>query len=370
MTQESFGQCLRLLRTARGMSLRDLATRAHVSRAAIGHAETGVRTPTDMIAVAVDRALDAGGVLVALARTDREGGDDMYRRTLLIQLATLAATGPLVRGELDAARDAINDQLGATVDDWVETAEDYGRAYLRTSPREIQAHLARDLSTLRVALDRVGGKRLPAVAARLALLNGMATASSGDPIGSMRWYRTAERLAAKDDALRVWVRGRVAFRRGYDAGDPDEVLGLAAGVSSVEAHLAAAQAYAALGAATEALGELESAQRAYDTYPATAPNSIFDLPPWRMAIASGLVHARLGAIDATEQVLTPADSPRVPLRWRAQARLTVALAEGYAGEPGAYRVAAGVLEEVPEDQRSGTLLHMAEEVRRCGIRRR
>ncbi len=69
-----------------GISLYDLSRRTHWSKAALGHAETGKRTPSRELAEAVDNALAANGLLIALAATARGQGrnvDDMRRRALL-----------------------------------------------------------------------------------------------------------------------------------------------------------------------------------------------------------------------------------------------------------------------------------------------
>ncbi|MET9395332.1 helix-turn-helix domain-containing protein [Streptomyces sp. NPDC006624] len=64
---ETFGQCLRRLRTERGLSLADLSARAHYSRSHLSKVENGQKAPTPALADSCDRALRAGGALARLA---------------------------------------------------------------------------------------------------------------------------------------------------------------------------------------------------------------------------------------------------------------------------------------------------------------
>ncbi|GAA3722470.1 hypothetical protein GCM10022224_104330 [Nonomuraea antimicrobica] len=66
MGAESFGQTLRRLRLRAGMSIRDLARLASCGKSYISDLEHGRGTPSLAVATALDRALGAGGELVAL----------------------------------------------------------------------------------------------------------------------------------------------------------------------------------------------------------------------------------------------------------------------------------------------------------------
>jgi transcriptional regulator with XRE-family HTH domain len=370
-----FAIALRSLRDSHGLSIRELAKKIHFSPAMVGHVESGVRSPSAAFAAAADRELKAGGMLAELHRAEAAGDDDVYRRTLIAGLAGLADTAVLSPNlVVESARTAIVGALGgrAVIDDWVDIADDYGRAYMRLSPLEIQRRLAQDLLTLRRAFDTNESPQLQRVVARLSLLQGMATASTGDTITSLRWYRTAARVATAtgDNKLVAWVRGRTSFRRGYDVGDPAEVLMLAEHVPSVEARLAVAQAHAATGSQREALGALTDAYRAYEGADYQGPASIYDLAPWRMGIAAALVHARLGRPQATQMALERCDSERLPLRWQAQADLARSLAFAKSGDTaGGSKMARSVLDRLPPEQHSLTLRRLAEEVEACAMPR-
>ena len=61
--QWSFGMQLRTLRTARGLSLADLAQLVHYSKGHLSRVETGAKPPSDKLAESCDDVLNAGGQL-------------------------------------------------------------------------------------------------------------------------------------------------------------------------------------------------------------------------------------------------------------------------------------------------------------------
>lgn len=73
---ETFGQCLRRLRTERGLSLADLSALAHYSRSHLSKVENGQKTPTPALAGSCDEALEAGGTLARLAPGGSGGSAD------------------------------------------------------------------------------------------------------------------------------------------------------------------------------------------------------------------------------------------------------------------------------------------------------
>src|SRR4051812_27465130 len=100
---ETFGEALRRWRTDRGLTLRQLAGKAHVDPGHLSRLERGERPPTDHLVKALDIALDAGGQLSSLvvASIDDVPYDPMRRRNLL-QFSLAAAT---VAGLASAAVD-------------------------------------------------------------------------------------------------------------------------------------------------------------------------------------------------------------------------------------------------------------------------
>lgn len=74
--RKTFGTGLRDARTARGLSLTELAARTHYSRAHLANVEHGRRTATTELAEACDSALEAGGELLALIPRPRQSDSE------------------------------------------------------------------------------------------------------------------------------------------------------------------------------------------------------------------------------------------------------------------------------------------------------
>ena len=96
------------------------AGRTYYSKSHLHGLATGGKRPTVAAAQRIDDALDAGGRLVALARTERmpmtdnDLTGDMNRRTVLSALVALTAGGLL--------HQSLADDHPSTVDDWEEVA--------------------------------------------------------------------------------------------------------------------------------------------------------------------------------------------------------------------------------------------------------
>jgi len=108
-----FADLLRTLRADAGLSLADLGTAAHVARGYIHHLEHGRRWPSRTFAQALDRALDADGVLLdAWAAADgRTHGPQLANPDDQERIA-LAAHNP--RRVDEATVSALGDVLAAT----------------------------------------------------------------------------------------------------------------------------------------------------------------------------------------------------------------------------------------------------------------
>src|SRR5262245_54925712 len=61
-----FAATLRRLRTERGLSLRELAATAYVSKSLLSELENGRKGPSKELAIHLDRTLQAGGTLAEL----------------------------------------------------------------------------------------------------------------------------------------------------------------------------------------------------------------------------------------------------------------------------------------------------------------
>lgn len=321
----SFGDVLRSVRQSRQLSYRQLARMIYFSHAFISHVESGKRQPNEDFAKALDSALQTAGLFAELYRTGED--EDVYRRTLMRALGTLAGIGAVapaavaesLRRSLEAAAALMESNL-----EWDSIVTAYGRGFL-LEPLPGLAHRA--IGDLLVLTGESSDRHRHGV--RIAMVYGASVASLGDPITARRWYGTAVALADNtgDSSLRAWSRSRLAYRVLYEGGSHDEVLSatelpIALGASSaalIEAHAARAHVFASRSVPKLAHSELASAQRALEVAGDQDPVSIFSMPEWRLAIAESWTYTALGEIRKAESAQAIADRlPAEALRWRAQ----------------------------------------------------
>ena len=206
------------------------------------------------------------------------------------------------------------------------------------------------------------------MAAKLATVFGMTVASTGDPVGALRWYRTATGLADESDdtATRVWVRGRGALTMGYEGADRGRVIALAEeavalsakpSAGLLEAQVALAQAQAAVGLGAEAQRSLDAALDMFPDVETSGAPTIYAMPAWRMAMSASLVYCRLGdARRATRaQELSTELRPPGLIRFETHIEMHRAILERDVGH------ARNVLAAVPSGHVSLPVLKLAEE---------
>ena len=356
---------MRAVREAAGLSFAQLAAATGYSRVCLANVEAGRRAVTDEAiaeyVAAYDRALHTGGLLLDYWTAVQEG-DEVRRRAVVFALSTLGSVAISGRDYVaEALRSSILNALGG--DDWPELAAEHGRRFMSDPPAMFRSRLAGDLLNLKGAIENSDSASARGAAARLMTLQAMGTANLGDTHGAVRWYRAARVAAdlAGDSELLTWVRGREAFRRGYEGARPAEVLAIAKGVDGqVEALLAVAQAYARLGETDLALRALDDARRCHDSSNQDE-TSIYAMPAWRMAVSTAYVFALLGQPDACMAEL--AGTPRPTLRrWHAQYELQMAVALTRSGDTAAGAAAAReVWGGLPADQRSIVVAQMMRE---------
>jgi transcriptional regulator with XRE-family HTH domain len=360
----TLGHALREARQQAGHSTARFAKLLNVSDAYVRSIENGNRPATHEIVEAYDSVLGTGGLLVDLYVAERNG-DDMRRRTVLALLGMAASAGvaaPPVFVE------ALRDRLLASLDldDWEEIALDYGHRFMIDEPEELQRELTADLLVLRLSLTESDTLTARSAAPRLMLLNGMLLANTGDAQQGARWYRAA-RLAADrtdDTRLRQWVRGREAFRRGYEGADPREIVRIGESVDDVEAQLAVAQAYARLGEPKLAERGLSDARRIYERADQNE-ETIFAMPPWRMALSSAYVYALKGDVEHSESELAEVHPPASVARWEAQLEIQRAVALSHSGDQTAgSQLANLVMRATPAEERSVVLSEMCREAKK------
>lgn len=362
---ETVGQALRAAREAAGLSIGKLARSATFSESHLRSVENGNRKITVDIVEAYDGTLGTGGILVDLFIAD-QNDDDVRRRTALGLLGTITSLGvsaPKLIAE--SLRESILSAFGA--DDWSAVTVEYGQRFMNDPPLLFKKQISGDLFILRQAISTsdVTGSRL--AAPRLMTLYGMVSANLGDAAEAARWYRGA-RLAADrtgDDDLCQWVRGREAFRRGYEGANPSEVLAIGSGVEDIEAKLAIAQAYARLGERTQAVKALREARYLHGTSD-QSETTIYAMPAWRMSLSAAYVYALLGDVSGCESELAVVDPPVNVKRWQSQLELEHAVALARSGDTVTGIVTADkVMRATPEEERSIVLAEMYKEATAC-----
>jgi transcriptional regulator with XRE-family HTH domain len=198
-----FGPLLRRLRTGRGWSLRDLGDRMRFNRGYIGKVEQREKFPERQFAELADRALDAGGTLVAAWEADQERRREAEKVGRLLVASTrdslrLLAGGDerMDLGDLDeATRHLAVDYLSSPPVPMLQQAVELRSEALRRL-RQHQ-YRADELSDLYLIVGRLQG-----ILAYSAL-------DLGDPQAAMTHADAAWTCAerAGDNELRAWTRG-------------------------------------------------------------------------------------------------------------------------------------------------------------------
>ncbi|MEU1761658.1 helix-turn-helix transcriptional regulator [Micromonospora sp. NPDC005652] len=258
---ETFGEVLKSLREAAGMSLRGLAERVYYSKSEISFVETGARRCRPELVVACDNAFGTAPLLAVLA--DLDEGDPMRRRALITTLT--AATGLAGLAGAAAVADLVRQGLLETAgqaDDWDEVIADYSRRLVADPSPAYGAALLGQLMVARQRLADVGAtpERMRAVAL-LGQLYGLWLGNQAKIASAHGWYRTAAVLADRsgDTESRVFVRARTASRAIFEGATvretrekAEEALSLTARPSrgALEAHSAIVHVHALTGELT------------------------------------------------------------------------------------------------------------------------
>ncbi|MFY1671180.1 helix-turn-helix domain-containing protein [Plantactinospora sp. WMMB334] len=378
---ETFGVLLRRLRTAAGMSLRDLSRKVNYDHSYLSQIERGAKPPTPVLAAACDRALDSGGMLVEAY--ERHAGEvDMQRRTVLRALSGLAASAPVLT-QLEALRHGMGAAIGADADEWQQVVADYGYAFYRQPHALLMEQLTSDLTVLQTLIANTTGARrarLSDVAAHLSVVAAALLFAGGQAALSQRWQRTARQAAADshDSDTAVKVRAQEIVNGCYDGQDPqavlrlsEEAVSLAAGrVSPAVANLhgGRAQLLAMQGRAEEARAEM---RRVVDitaqlpAVPAGEDDSLWIWPEQRLRHTESFVYTHIGDTSAASAAQDRAVAlyPSSQARLRTQVELHRAcglIRDGYI--PDGLRHAADVLDRLPAEQHTDTLRSVAHQV--------
>jgi transcriptional regulator with XRE-family HTH domain len=330
---ETFGEVLRSLREAAGLSLSALAARASYHRSEIGHVETGRRRGTPELAAACDKALKSSPLLSVLLELDDEQGDSMKRRALITSIGVAAGVGGIGLAALaDLVRDGLLDAADEP-EDWDATVASYNRRLVTEPSPEFGRSL---LSQLMMARHRIvdrgsSPERLKAVA-ELGQLYGLWLGNQGDISSARNWYSAAARIADRSSHTdtQVYVRGRALSRGIYEGYTVRETIDGVAEALSLTSRptLGALEAYSALvhvHALTSNIGEGRKAvvgmRRVVEHLPSGSTAEVAG-PIERTVSFNNYLECRNGSRRDAERAFAEAEPVLRPVPvWLADARL-------------------------------------------------
>jgi transcriptional regulator with XRE-family HTH domain len=377
-----FGERMRELLAQRGVSYRALAARTFHAKSYLHDLATGRKAPTPEVARRIDDALDAGGQLAALAMPEidrtppRRDTDDVQRRTLLLGLAGVSVDYLVSRLPVSTVATE-----AATVEQWRETAWEYGFTYMTAPRAELLGDLTADLAAVMAAMDRANSLTARAgladAAGRIAALAAMCCVDLGYWREARHTWRLARRLADESGSVgtRMWVRGREAVLGLYSGRPVPVVLNLAeqglaidpgarnAGRAGLEA--AQAQALALLGRRADATAALRATENVLQALPPGSNDTIFDWTERNLRHAESFVYGLTGTAAEADEARDRALAMYAPDRAvsRAQVHLHRAVGAVRDGDvTGGVRHAADVLESLPLGERGHFVLAIADMV--------
>jgi len=211
---QDFGEALRSLRTAAGLSQADLAAATSYAKSHIGNVETGKRQPTTELADACDRVLGTSPLLVMLTTN---GGSDMRRRALVSIIGTSLGAGFTFGPDTlaEVIRTALSRDTG---DDLEQVVANFERRYFLEPTTVYGTDLLSELLILRQRVAERPDPRTLATTAVLSQLYGLWSGNQGKLTAAHGWYGTAAGLADRsgDNRVRADVRGRSVVRGVYE----------------------------------------------------------------------------------------------------------------------------------------------------------
>ncbi|HEY0696620.1 MAG TPA: helix-turn-helix transcriptional regulator [Micromonospora sp.] len=382
----TFGAALRTARTTAELSLRELSKLVSYDFGYIGQIERGQRSPSRDLAVACDRALDAGGTLIDVY--ERQTVEDtMRRRTVLQALSALSAASAVgatsVTASLEALRHGVSGAYGCDYDEWAEIADDYGRLYYRLPAADLLRQVTADLTVLQalIAADTSHRRReLDRVAVRLSVVVALILTAGGESLLARRWWRTARRAADQsgDPDSRVLAAAWDVVNGCYDGRQPAEVVGLSeAAVPMCDGRASAAvagllagraQALALAGRCDEAVTVVRQVREVAERLSAEVvgdAESLWGWPEHRLLHTESFVYTYLGDTATARQAQVRALTlyPASQVRLRTQVQLHGAacdIRDGHVTD--GLRQAADLLDALPPDQHNRLVREVARQV--------
>ena len=323
---EVFGEALRRLRVAAGLSQPQLSAAVHFSQSLISKVENGAERPSYDFARACDDTLGAGGRLLALVAAPKPAGRDDA------EVEAWELADALTRSSISAQ----------TLDHMERAVYGHALGYPSTPPAAMLVPVRQQLRRLRQALSQPQTLAIRRRAVRLVgVLSGIAgnlSVDTGRDDQAVTFFELG-RLAgneADDGDLTAWVLATHSIAP-FFAGQPteaatlldeaDELARRASGPRRwawIQAHRA--RAHAAAGDGATALACLDSARAAMDSV--TEPpygTDFFDSP--RLDGLAGSTYLLLRDPDGATELLSRALTGRAPADAKGRALLTLDLAE-------------------------------------------
>ena len=320
---DTFGDALRQLRQAVGLSQQALANRALVSKPLLGLVEIGARRPTAEFALACDEALGTAPLLVTLAAM---GDDDVRRRAILKHVGGAATLGAVTGsgGLAELVRTGLLEDV-AVDSDWDAVVDDYQHQLTVDGSSRFGASLLAQLMVARQRLVETGtsAEMLRAVAS-LGQLYGLWLGNTGDLSAAHGWYHTASALAGRagDPKLTSYVLGRSASRGIYEGwtvkhtlADVDRALELAAG----RPWDGALEAYAAQVHLCALTGDAKAGRVAASAMAGVAARAGNSAALARAQFSGAFAECRYGTVETAQAAYDEcAELLRVHPLWRAE----------------------------------------------------
>ena len=261
-----FAEELRGLRAQRGMSVRDLAQRAHCGKTQIHDLETGRRRPTEAVARGLDEAFGTNGRLVDMLRTVPPDADDD------------AEIEAIELGRRVTASDVSNE----TLDAMERAADRAAMAYATTPPAELLPRVRKHLDYVTSLVDArktlAQQRRLFVVGGWFSLLRATLHIDLRQAGAADAYLLTASQLAeqAQHPEIAAWCLETQAwdvltagdFRQALELSQHAQAIAPAGGSALVQATAQEGRAWARLGDRTKTRDALDRVERLTANRPA------------------------------------------------------------------------------------------------------
>lgn len=268
-----------------------------------------------------------------------------------------------------------------SIDQWEDTAAEYGQAYQHRPPMEILAGAVLDFTEVQLLLGRSQQadhrSRLCNVTARLAATVGIALVALGEHREARSWYRCAQLAAEEtgDRALRAWLVAREAvipfyFGAPASAARLAERARLLAGntlcATAAWAPALEARSLARMGRADDARQAMTLAERAFDRLDSSHTSDLaYGYTEGQLRWHVGSMYTTLGDTRRAQLNLDEALSLYAPDEYLDRALITFDQAINLIGV-GEIATAAQVgmmaLGAIPAEHRTGIVVSRARDV--------